>query len=84
MIRRDQPSSTLQGKTPNMPLYKHRIWSPAVINTKSADNILFVSGYYMGILASFIMDIYTNKSADIKIKLFPFPVLLCFKHAEDK
>lgn len=38
----------------------------------------------MGILASFIMDIYTNKSADIKIKLFPFPVLLCFKHAEDK
>ena len=38
----------------------------------------------MGILATFIMDIYTNKSADIKIKLFPFPVLLCFKHAEDK
>ena len=38
----------------------------------------------MGILASFIMDIYTNKFEDIKIKLFPFPVLLCFKHGEDK
>ena len=58
MIRRDQPSSTLQGKTPNMPLYKHRILLTAVINTKYADNILFVAGYYIGTEGYFILDIY--------------------------